>query len=190
MTLLSFCQIERPFLFISLVMSRLALSWFFKMCYMFLNSSLTCYHWMLLLHRLRSLLLSSLITSPFRKFTQRGWLARATSLEIFTFLMRRILIQNHLLLNLLFLLINVDVHTSHSRLAHLFDQRLANMKDKLNCTVSELHKNHPCYIWPLAKQRKLSFVSHNNMSSSLSDLIHCDIWGPFHEVAHSGTIFL
>lgn len=38
----------------------------------------------------------------------------------------------------------------------------------------------PCYIYPLAKQKRLSFPNENHMCSSIFDLIHCDIWGPFY----------
>lgn len=63
------------------------------------------------------------------------------------------------------------------------------MTIKLHCNISNLHNKRPCYICPLAKQRKLSFVSHNNMSSSPFDLIHCDIWGPYLEMAYLGYRF-
>lgn len=39
---------------------------------------------------------------------------------------------------------------------------------------------------PLAKQRKLPFESHNHLAKSPFDLIHCDIWGPYHVLSHSG----
>ena len=31
----------------------------------------------------------------------------------------------------------------------------------------------------MAKQKRLPFVSHNNMSANPFDLVHIDIWGPF-----------
>lgn len=84
---------------------------------------------------------------------------------------------------------HVDVQTWHSRLGHLSDQALIHMEDKLHCNVSKIHKNKPCYICPLAKQRRLPFVSHNNVSCAPFDLIHCDIWGPFNQVTHMGHQF-
>lgn len=33
---------------------------------------------------------------------------------------------------------------------------------------------------PLAKQKCLPFTSLNNLSTSAFDLLHLDIWGPFH----------
>ena len=32
----------------------------------------------------------------------------------------------------------------------------------------------------MAKQKCLSFVSHNNMYANPFNLVHIDIWGPFH----------
>ena len=48
-----------------------------------------------------------------------------------------------------------------------------------------------CYICPLAKHKRLPFVSHNHMSHIPFDLVHCDIWGPYHVSTCSGyTYFL
>lgn len=44
----------------------------------------------------------------------------------------------------------------------------------------------PCQICPLAKQRRLPFKSNNHLSENAFDLIHLDIWGPFHTASHSG----
>ena len=35
----------------------------------------------------------------------------------------------------------------------------------------------------LPKHKRLPFVSHNHLSKHPFDLIHCDIWGPFHVTA-------
>lgn len=37
----------------------------------------------------------------------------------------------------------------------------------------------PCSRCPLTKQRRLAYVSHNNLASDPFDLVHLDIWGPF-----------
>ena len=37
-----------------------------------------------------------------------------------------------------------------------------------------------CTVCPLAKQKRLPFISNNNLSSSPFDLLHVDIWGPYH----------
>jgi hypothetical protein len=36
-----------------------------------------------------------------------------------------------------------------------------------------------CIVCPLARQRRLSFPISSSVSSSIFDLIHVDIWGPF-----------
>ena len=80
----------------------------------------------------------------------------------------------------------VSVHVWHNRLGHLSDKRLDVLKNQLNYDISKSSEATPCYICPLAKQRKLSFVSHNNMSQFPFDLIHCDILGPYNVTAHFG----
>ena len=79
----------------------------------------------------------------------------------------------------------VSAHTWHNRLGHLSNQRLDLLKHQLNCS-SSLCNNEPCYICPLAKQKRLPFGSSNNLSSCPFDLIHCDTWGPFHLPSHTG----
>ena len=49
-----------------------------------------------------------------------------------------------------------------------------------------LNKALPCYICPLAKQRRLSFDYHNHMSQFPLDLVHYDIWGPYFVSSHVG----
>ena len=71
--------------------------------------------------------------------------------------------------------VSISFQTWHNRLGHLSSKCLDKLKDKLHCNVSKFSINSPCFICPLAKQRNLSFTAHNNMSSSLFDLIHCDI---------------
>lgn len=39
---------------------------------------------------------------------------------------------------------------------------------------------------PLAKLRRLSFVSSNNMAGVPFDLIHYDVWGPYHVPTYGG----
>ena len=81
---------------------------------------------------------------------------------------------------------NVSSHIWHNRLGHLSSKRLDILKDQIQCDTSRFSKFvTPCYICPLAKQRRLSFASHNHMSQFPFDLIHCDIWGPYHITSHS-----
>ena len=47
-------------------------------------------------------------------------------------------------------------------------------------------KSQPCYICPLAKQRRLSFASNNNTSACMFDLVHWHTWGPCHVSSYKG----
>ncbi|XP_023639573.1 uncharacterized protein LOC111830938 [Capsella rubella] len=41
------------------------------------------------------------------------------------------------------------------------------------------HPSAQCQICPLAKQKRLAYISHNNLASVPFELVHLDIWGPF-----------
>ena len=69
----------------------------------------------------------------------------------------------------------VSIQTWHNRLGHLSFKCFDKLKEQLCCTNFKFSHSSPCYICPLAKQRRLPFVSHNNLSSSPIDLIYCDI---------------
>ena len=82
----------------------------------------------------------------------------------------------------------VSAHVWHERHGHLSFQRSEFLQPQLHCNTK--HDTHvPCYIYPLAKQHRLSFSSHNHMSKSPFDLVHCDIWGPFHVPSITGYKF-
>ena len=66
----------------------------------------------------------------------------------------------------------------HTRLGHSSISQLSGLKDVLSFDSSMLNKNHLCEICPLAKQKRLSFESHNNRTINF-DMIHADVWGPF-----------
>ena len=80
----------------------------------------------------------------------------------------------------------VSIDVWHTRLGHISDQRLNVLKKDLNiCTKNFTYLPH-CFVCPLAKQKRLSFALNNNFCASIFDLIHCDIWGPFHTPTHAG----
>lgn len=54
----------------------------------------------------------------------------------------------------------VSARVWHNRLGHLSFKRLDVLKDHLLYDTGKLNKHLPCYICPLAKQRRLSFESH------------------------------
>ncbi|XP_073059697.1 uncharacterized protein [Primulina eburnea] len=75
---------------------------------------------------------------------------------------------------------HISVETWHSRLGHPSIRVMDTLKDRLQYNTHSLDRYKPCLVCPLAKQRRLAFIAHNNMSASSFDLIHCDVWGPYH----------
>lgn len=59
----------------------------------------------------------------------------------------------------------------HHRLGHFSFKRLEILKNKLHFK-NDRTDNAPCYIYPLAKQRRLSFVSNNHLSPNAFNLVH------------------
>ncbi|KAL5831851.1 hypothetical protein ACOSQ4_017205 [Xanthoceras sorbifolium] len=84
---------------------------------------------------------------------------------------------------------NVSAHVWHNRLGHISFKKLDSLKDQLHCDVFRLHRAEPCYVCPLAKQRQLSFDSHNRLSALPFNLVNCDTWGPYHVPSHSRRRF-
>ena len=76
----------------------------------------------------------------------------------------------------------VTARVWHNRLGHPSNAKLNILREVLH--FHSVNNSSPCCICPLAKQRRLSFPLSKNMSDSVLDLIHCDIWGPFHTVSH------
>lgn len=75
--------------------------------------------------------------------------------------------------------LQVDGNLWHQRLGHPSTSKLKSLTGTLPITTSSLHKSEVCPVCPLAKQKRLPFVSNNNMSKSAFDLVHLDVWGPF-----------
>lgn len=42
------------------------------------------------------------------------------------------------------------------------------------------------YDLSISKTKEISFVCKNNVASKSSDLVHCDIWGPYHVNYYKG----
>ena len=67
----------------------------------------------------------------------------------------------------------------HNRIGHPSSSRL-HLISSIILDVTFCDKEFPvCTVCPLAKQKRLSFPNENNICSSIFDLVHCDIWGPF-----------
>jgi hypothetical protein len=73
----------------------------------------------------------------------------------------------------------------HYRLGHLSPSRLQLLHSN-NPHISCDLMSTPCTICHLAKQKRLSFPHSVTVSTSIFDLIHCDIWGPFSVGSRNG----
>ena len=54
------------------------------------------------------------------------------------------------------------------------------LHNELQIPDSLSHLSSHCRICHLAKQKRLPFISNNNLSAKPFDLIHIDVWGPYH----------
>lgn len=70
----------------------------------------------------------------------------------------------------------VSVQVWHNRLGHPSKRILACLKDQINCQKSSLDESDACYVCPLAKHKRLPFISNHHMSQFPFDLVHCDVW--------------
>ncbi|KAG7581709.1 Reverse transcriptase RNA-dependent DNA polymerase [Arabidopsis suecica] len=73
----------------------------------------------------------------------------------------------------------VDVSVWHKRLGHPSYSRLDTISEVLGTTRHKNKKAAYCHVCHLAKQKKLSFPSRNNICNSPFELLHIDTWGPF-----------
>ncbi|CAA7015065.1 unnamed protein product [Microthlaspi erraticum] len=71
----------------------------------------------------------------------------------------------------------VDSTIWHNRLGHPAFSKTDFIADVLG--AKQKNKAFHCAICPLAKQKRLSFASNNNMCENAFDLLHIDTWGPF-----------
>ena len=77
-------------------------------------------------------------------------------------------------------LAHVSSEIWHQRLGHPSPNKIQILSKYLDLSKENIGHDHLCKVCPLAKQKRLSFSSSNNMFLSAIDLLHLDIWGPFH----------
>ena len=78
-----------------------------------------------------------------------------------------------------------DITLWHYRLGHPSCIKSHPLDKNLNFQFTNEQDFH-CTVCHHAKQRRLSFVSHNHLSVYPFDLVHCDVWGPFHTLTVEG----
>ncbi|KAJ9553297.1 hypothetical protein OSB04_017342 [Centaurea solstitialis] len=72
----------------------------------------------------------------------------------------------------------VPLDVWHQRFGHPSNKKLLLIKSLLNVKTSS--QENSCIFCPLSKQKRLPFVSLNNVCDKSFDLVHLDTWGPFH----------
>lgn len=77
-----------------------------------------------------------------------------------------------------------SVELWHRRLGHPSEKVVKSLPFFRNSS-DKLHK--PCDICPRAKQTRDSFPISDNKASRIFELIHCDLWGPYHTVSSCGA---
>lgn len=55
--------------------------------------------------------------------------------------------------------------------------------------IPDSNKSQQCVVCPMTKQRRLLFISHSHLSPKAFDVIHANIWGPFHQPSYNGFRF-
>ena len=73
----------------------------------------------------------------------------------------------------------------HMRLGHVSDNKLHALHSYIP-DVHTFHSNKNYVLCPIAKQKRFSFPSYNNILDNAFDLINCDVWGPFAKFTHDG----
>lgn len=82
-----------------------------------------------------------------------------------------------------------DLSVWHKRLRHPFFSRLDVISEALGAHTQKNKRTTFCHVCHLAKQKKLSYSSSNNIYNSNFELLHIDIWGPFSVETIEGYIY-
>ena len=80
----------------------------------------------------------------------------------------------------------------HNHFGHVLDSVLKVLsKKKIPFSIPNVFSTNSCYVCPIAKFRRSSFPSVNNVSDKPFDLIHCDVWGTYkHSTYDNNRYFL
>jgi hypothetical protein len=96
-------------------------------------------------------------------------------------------VSDSLVVNSVNSIVEVSANVWHSRLGHLSDSIIQLLNNVLLGCSSISNKD--CYVCPLAKQHRISFLISTIHSTHRFDLIYCDIWGPFSSPSSNGSKF-
>ena len=79
-----------------------------------------------------------------------------------------------------------DFHTWHYRLGHPSLSRMSFLSSVVPHVTHSDNDVSLCTVCPLAKQKRLPFPNKNHLVSSSFNLLHVDIWGPYHTATVKG----
>ena len=68
----------------------------------------------------------------------------------------------------------------HFRLGHPSAVKIQLLHNELQIPSSLSTLSSHYQIFHLAKQRRIPFISNNHMSTNPLELVHIDVWGPYH----------
>ncbi|KAJ0808584.1 putative RNA-directed DNA polymerase [Helianthus annuus] len=85
-----------------------------------------------------------------------------------------------------FTAVRAPVHTWHQRLGHPHPQLLNSMLSKYCLPVLNKSSSTPCNACHVGKSSKLSLSTSDFKSTSVLDLIYCDVWGPAPVTSYDG----
>ncbi|GKD91983.1 ribonuclease H-like domain-containing protein [Tanacetum coccineum] len=72
----------------------------------------------------------------------------------------------------------------HNRLGHSFDQVVDVLQSELNFT-KDSHIS-PCDICHKAKQTRENFLLSDHKTTTIGELVHVDLWGPYKVISKDG----
>lgn len=82
--------------------------------------------------------------------------------------------------------VNKNANVWHHRLGHLYDNILYILRHKYHISIPKQYSGDTCHVCPISKFKRLPFISNNHFSNEPFDLVHCDVWGSFHQATHDG----
>ena len=85
---------------------------------------------------------------------------------------------------------NNNLHVWHCRLGHPSFSRMNFLSSIMPHVSHSCTDVHTCSVCPLAKQKQLPFPNNTHLSSQSFDLLHVDIWDPYHVPTVEGYKYL
>lgn len=79
----------------------------------------------------------------------------------------------------------VTLQQWHSRFGHPANDKIKILGEELSLSNKDC-EDLVCSVCPLAKQKRIPFVSMNHIANKPFDILHCDVWGPYQTPSFQG----